>query len=134
MVNVVRAVGGDPDDSYINLWMRLWVLAEVSIGVSITGTFSLPKFIEAEGPKLRGVFLRLTRPLTFGRRSGIPVQWKEDARVAAQEQEPGNTFALNEHSSKSHLVVSTKHDHDVERCPSYEDFHNYQNCYRNGSL
>ena len=124
MVYVLRAVGGDPDNSYHNLWKGLWVLAEVSIGVSITGTFLLPKFIEAEGPKLRSVFLRLTRPLTFGRRSEIPVQRKEDARIASQERGPDNTFAMNEYSSQKNLVASTKHDRDVERCHSYEDFHN----------
>ena len=123
MVNLVRAVGVNPDDSYINLWMRLWVLVEVSIGVSITGTFSLPKFIEAEGPKLRGVFLRLTRPLTFRRRSRIPAQWKKDERVTSQEGEPDDTFAMNEYSSERNLVASTNQDRDVERCPSYEDVH-----------
>ena len=72
MVNVVRSVI-NPDDSYINLWMRLWVIGEVSIGVSITGIFSLSKFIEAEGPKLRGVFLRLIRLLKLGRWLGTSV-------------------------------------------------------------
>ena len=121
MVYLIRAA--NTDASYNDCWMGLWVLAEVSIGVSISGTFLLPKFFEAEGPKLRGVFSRLTRSLTFRRRSRIPVQWKEDARFASQEQEPDNTFAMNEHSSKNNLVAPTKHDRDVERCPSYEDFH-----------
>ena len=110
-----------PDDSYNEFWMTLWVLAEVSIGVSITGTFSLPKFIEAEGPKLRAIFSRLTRPLMFGRRSADPVQRKEDARVAPQEREPDDTFAMYEHPSQSELVASTNHDRDVERASSHED-------------
>ena len=125
MINVLRAVSGNRDDSYINLWMRLWVLAEISIGVSITGTFSLPKFIEAEGPKLRAVFSRLTRSLTSGSRSSIPGQRKEDIKVAPQEREPDDTFAMYEHSSKSKLVASMNHDRDLEQCASDEDVHDY---------
>ena len=121
MINVIRSVV-NPDDSYISFWRCLWALAEVSIGVSITGTFSLPKFIEAEGPKLRGLFSRLTRPLMLGRRSGIPLQWKGYANVASQKKDSDDTFAMNEQSSERNLVASTNHDRDVERSPSYEDF------------
>ena len=104
MVYLFRNVGdvrSFPDNSYNNYWMSLCVLAEVSIGVSITGTFSLPKFIEVEGPKLRAVFTRLTRPLTLRRRSANPVQGKEDVRVASEERELVDIFAMHEHSSES---------------------------------
>ena len=119
MVYVIRNIENIADNSYNNFWMSLCVLAEVSIGVSITGTFILPKFIESEGPKLRAVFVRLTRPLTFRRRSGIPVQRKEDARVASEEREPDDTFAMHEHSSESDLVAYTNHDYDAEQRPSF---------------
>ena len=125
MVYVARRVGENSDDSYNDFWMIQWVLAEVSIGVSITGTFSLPKFIEAEGPKLRAVCSRLTRPLVFGRRSAVPGQGKEDARIAPQEREPHDTFAMYEHSSESKLVASMINDRDVERCASDEEVHDY---------
>ena len=125
MVYVARGVGENSDDSYNDFWMIQWVLAEVSIGVSITGTFSLPKFIEAEGPKLQAVFSRLTRPLVFGRRSAVSGQGKEDARIAPQEREPHDTFAMYEHSSESKLVASMNNDRDVERCASDEEAHDY---------
>ena len=121
IVNLIRAVGEIADASYHETWMGLWVLAEVSIGVSIIGTFSLPKFVEAEGPKLRGVFSRLTRPLASQPRFGIPMQWKHDAIVASQELQPDDAFTKIEHSSENDLVASTNDDHDVEGRPSYED-------------
>ena len=125
MVYVIRGVDQNSDHSYNDFWMILWVLVEVSIGVSILGTFSLPKFIEAKGPKLRGFFLHLTRPLTFGRRSAAPVQRMEDARVTPEERKSSDTFATYEHSSESKLVAFMNHDRDVERCASDEDVHDY---------
>ena len=124
IVHLVRAVGENADTSYNETLMNLWVLAEVSIGVSITGTFSLPKFVESEGPKLRGVFSRLTRPLTSQHRLGIPMQRKGDARVASQEVQPDDAFTMIKHSAESDLVVSTNDDLDVEGRPSYEDVYN----------
>ena len=125
MIYLVRAEGKNADASHRGYWMILWAIADVSIGVSITGTFSLPKFVEAEGPKLRRIFSRLTRPLTPERRVGIPVQPKEDRGVASQERKPNDMFPATEHSSQSDLIVCTDHDHDLERGPSKEDVHDW---------
>ena len=115
MVYVIRAGGENADISYDDFWQSLCAFVEVSIGVSISGTFSLPKFFEAEGPKLRAVFSRLRGAVTSGRRLGIPLQWKADARVASQELDPDDTFTMIQHSSESKIVASMNYDHDVER-------------------
>lgn len=61
LVYLSRTAGPNADVSYNSAWLGLWALAEISVGVSVTGIFLLPKFVEAEGPKLRGV---LGRPFT----------------------------------------------------------------------
>ena len=134
MVYLLRAARENADDSYDDFCIILWALAEVSIGVSVIGTFMLPKFIEAEGPKLLGVFSRLARPLTSGRRFGVLAQWKEDTMVASQELAPGDKVMMIEHSSESDLGASTNQDHDMERYPSYEGAQNRQDCYQTESV
>ena len=118
MVYTSWAIGEHPDRSYNDLRIVLWVLAEVSIGVTISGTFSLPKFVEVEGPKLRAVFSHLTR-MTSGRGLGLPVQRNEGSGVTSQEQKTDDVLEMVEYSSVSDLGASTNHDHDVERCPSF---------------
>lgn len=120
MVYLLRAARGDADESYNDFWINLWAFVEVSVGISVIGTFMLPKFIEAEGPKLLAVFSRLARPFTSGRRFGVLAQWKEDTMVASQELAPVDKVTMIEHSSEDDLGASTNHDHDMERCSSYE--------------
>ncbi len=54
----------NPDVSYIALGLGLWALTEISISITVTGTFLLPKFLEAKGPQLRNMFSNLVRPFT----------------------------------------------------------------------
>ncbi len=124
MVYVLRAARSHADESYNDFRINIWAFVEVSVGVSVIGTFMLPKFLEAKGPKLLGVFSRLTRPFTSGRRFGVLVQWKGDIMVAPQELAPDDKITMMEHPSESDLEASTNHDDDVERYPSYEAVHN----------
>lgn len=104
------------DVSYNSAWVGLWALAEISVGVSVTGTFLLPKFLEAEGPKLRGV---LGRPFTsLTRISGR--QWK-NLTASSQEGEEvvlnTVTVTMGRHSSsRSDTIASSSlfHDHQDE--------------------
>lgn len=59
---VTRIGQKNADVSYNTAWEGLWALAEVSFGIIVTCTLSLPKFIEAEGTRIRGVFSSLMRP------------------------------------------------------------------------
>ena len=77
-----RMSSSNTDESYNSAWLGLWAFAEISVGVSVSGTFFLPKFLEAEGPKLRGVLGRAFTSLT--RISGR--QWKNPT-VSSQEEE-----------------------------------------------
>lgn len=56
--------GAKADISYNTAWMGLWVLAEISLGIIVSCTFSLPRFVEAEGPRFRTVYRSVTKPLT----------------------------------------------------------------------
>jgi hypothetical protein len=81
IVYVTRLGGENADVSYNTAWQGLWAFAEISLGIIVTCMFSLPKFIEAKGAKLRGVFSNLARPftsLTSGGSFGILMQSRKD--------------------------------------------------------
>ena len=110
------------DVSYNSAWLGLWAFAEISVGVSVTGTFLLPKFLEAEGPKLRGV---LGRPFTsLTRLSGR--QWKSPTASSQGEEEQvvldTVTVMMGRHSSSRSDTISSsslfrhhQEEEDVER-------------------
>ncbi len=124
MVYVLRAARSHADESYNDFRINIWAFVEVSVGVSVIGTFMLPKFLEAKGPKLLGVLSGLTRPLTSKGCFGVLTKWREDEIVAPQELAPDDKITMIEHPSESDLEASTNHDDDVERYPSYEAVHN----------
>lgn len=61
--HVVRMEGKAADASYNALWMTLWAYAEISLGIIVICTLTLPKFIDAKGKKLWGTFTKLARAL-----------------------------------------------------------------------
>lgn len=84
IVYVNRIGGTNADVSYNVGWQALWALAEISFGLTVTGMFSLPKFLEAKGTMLRGFVSSLARPftsLTSGGSSGIIMQSRRDANT-----------------------------------------------------
>ena len=118
IVFLTRMGGDNADVSYNTAWLGLWVFAEIGLGITAACTFLLPKFIEAEGTKLRGVFSSLTRPfssLTRGGSSGIRTQSKSG--TIASEEVTTDTIKMLRHSESD--LPSTHRDHDVERCPSF---------------
>ena len=119
-VDLLHATRKNADESHIDFSINLWVLAEVSVGISVICTFMLPKFIEVEGPKVLSVFSRLARRFNFGRPFRVLAQGKEDTMVALQDLAPGDKIAMFERSSESDVVGSTNEDDGRERCPSYE--------------
>ena len=55
--------GVSADISYNAAWMSLWSYAELSLGILVTCTLSVPKFAEAEGERIRRVYRRFTTPV-----------------------------------------------------------------------
>lgn len=115
IIYLERMGGPNADISYNVCWLGLWVFAEISFGITVTGTFLLPKFIEAEGAKLRGVFSSLTRPLT-SLTSGSSFGASKKDSSASQDVTLDTVTMIGGSESD---VASSHHDLDVERCPSY---------------
>ena len=122
-VYLYRMVGQNGDTSYNSAWLGLWAFAEISLGITVTGTLLLPKFIEAKGTKLRGIFSSLTRPftsLTSWGSSNTLMQAKNDTTTPQEVRL--DTFTMVGDSESG--LVSTEHDQDVEQYSSYEDVSN----------
>ena len=121
IIYLARTGGENPDVSYNALWLGLWALAEISLGITVTGTFLLPKFIEARGTKLRNILSNLIRPftsLTSGMSFEILTQSKKDT-IGSQELILDPIMAR--HSDNS--LVFTNGDQDVERYPNHKGIH-----------
>ena len=54
--------GASADWSYNAAWLSLWSYAELSLGILVTCTLSVPKFVEAEGERIRRACRRITMP------------------------------------------------------------------------
>ena len=55
--------GASADRSYNAAWLSLWSYAELSLGILVTCTLSVPKFAEAEGERIRRACRRITMPV-----------------------------------------------------------------------
>lgn len=64
IIYLTRSGGDNADLSYNITWAGLWAYAEISFGIIVTCTLSLPKFIEAKGVKFHDAFSSFTRPFT----------------------------------------------------------------------
>lgn len=118
IVYVTRIGGENADVSYNTAWQGLWALSEISFGIIVTCTFTLPKFIEAKGAKLRGVFSSLTQPFASLKPSGSfgIMQSKKDS-TASQEVALDRFATIGQ--SESNLPFKNR-DQDTERYPSDE--------------
>ena len=119
LIYLSRTAGPNADVSYNSAWLGLWALAEISIGVGVTGTFLLPKFLDAEGAKVREILGRPVRSLRriSGRR------WKE---LTASSTEGGEeeevvldtvSVVMGRHPSSSRsdmMTSSSSFQHDRE--------------------
>ncbi len=125
IVYVTRIWGTNADVSYNAAWEGLWALAEISFGITVTGTFTLPKFIEAKGTKLRGIVSSLARrfaSLTSGESSRILMQSKDT--TAPQEVTLDRIIMIGNSESD---FASINRDHDIQRYPSYDSTHDPAN-------
>ena len=114
IVYLNRIGAENADVSYNTAWEGLWAFAEISFGLTVTGAFSLPKFIEAKGTMLRGFFSNLTRPftsLTSGGPSGIIMQSRNNTTAPQEATQDTVTMIGGSESSSTHC------DHDIERYP-----------------
>ena len=119
---VSRLAGANADVSYNTAWQGLWVFAEISFGIIVTCTLLLPKFLEAKGPKLRGIFWSLTRPFaSFGSGGsfGILMQSSKDTAGSREAKLDGVVIVERAESETS----STHRDQDIETYPTYESVH-----------
>ena len=122
IVYLSRMSGENADVSYNVCWLGLWVFAETSFGITVTGTFLLPKLIEAKGDKLRVVFSSLTRsfPSLTSRISFAHVTQSKKNIITSQD---GTTDMIAMIGRSESDVGPMNRDQDVERCPSYESVH-----------
>ena len=116
IVYVSRIGGENADVSYNTAWQGLWAFAEISFGIIVTCTFTLPKFFEANGTKLRGVLSSIIRPFT-SLTSGGSFGSKKDT-TASRDVELDKINIIGQ--SESELAFANR-DHDIERQPSYEN-------------
>ena len=99
VVYLSQMSGSNADVSYNSAWLGLWALAEISVGVSVTGTFLLPKFLEAKGPKLRGLLGRQRRSLFKS-----PIRMSDGTQWRRTKKNPN-------HPSREELVVEMGRHH-----------------------
>ncbi|KAL8914310.1 MAG: hypothetical protein Q9171_001030 [Xanthocarpia ochracea] len=62
IIYTVRMGEEDADFTYNAAWQCFWVYAEISLGIIVTCTLTLPKFIEARGKRLRAMALTISKP------------------------------------------------------------------------
>ena len=124
---VTRLDRSNADVTYNIAWMGLWVYAEISFGITVTGTFLLPKFIEAKGAKLRNVYFSLTRPLTSLTSKlsfGNLLQSRKGTEVTQEVSLDTVTIIGNSEND----LAFTFPDQDTESHPFYGGGHDPANC------
>ena len=58
----LESQGDNQDASYEMAWMGLWSWAEISLGVIVACTLSLPKFVRAKSKEFGSLFSSVARP------------------------------------------------------------------------
>ena len=106
--------------------MGLWVFAEISFGITVTGTFLLPKFIEAKGAKIRNVCFSLTRPLTsFTSKLSFGNLLQSRKGTEATQEVSLDTVTILGNSGND--ISFTNPDQDAESHQSYKGVHDPAN-------
>nr|AUW31341.1 putative ribosomal protein [Cladonia uncialis subsp. uncialis] len=123
MFYVSRVGGANADISYNTAWQGLWAFAEISFGIIVTCTLLLPKFLEAKGAKLRGVFSSLTRPFgSFGSGGSFGILMRSSKDKAGSREATFDRAVMVGRAESE--TSSTNRDQDIEMYPSYEGVHN----------
>ena len=123
IVYLSRMTGDNADVSYNICWLGLWVFAETSLGITVTGTFLLPKFIEAKGAKLRGIFLSLAPSLPSSLTSKTSFAHVAQLKKNAITSEDGRIDMIAMIGRSESDVSTLNRDQDVERQTSDESVH-----------
>jgi len=121
---VIRLGETNADVSYNSAWQGLWAIAELSLGIIVICTFSLPRFFEARGTMLRNALSSLLQPFT-SLRSGTGLSFR--TRTQSQNDSAGSRGtrpgrATINVPSESDLPLNNR-DSDIESHPSYEGAH-----------
>ena len=120
---VSRLGGANADVSYNTAWQGLWLFAEISFGIIVTCTLLLPKFLEAKGAKLRGIFSSLTRPFaSFGSSGSFSIHRRSSKDKAGSCEATVDSVVMVGRAGSE--TSSTNGDRDIEMCPSSEGVHN----------
>ena len=118
-----RMAGTNADISYNTAWAGIWVFAEVSFGIIVTSTLFLPKFIEAEGTKLKNLASSLWRPFTsFTSEGSFGILSQSNKHSNAAQEVPLDTVRIIGRSEGD--LSFTNPEQDIERNLSCENVHN----------
>lgn len=119
MIYVRRVEGENADVSYNTAWQGLSAYAEISFGIIVTCTFTLPKFIEVKGTKVRGFLSSLMRPFTSLRSNGSFGNFMQSKKDSTGSQDVTLDRFNMMGRSESNLPLNNR-DQDTERYPSDE--------------
>ena len=123
IVYLSRMSGENADVSYNICWLGLWGFAEPSLGITVTGTFLVPKFVEAKGAKLRGVFSRLTRFFPLSLTSIISFANVTQLRRNTNTSQDGRLGTIAMIGRSESDASTMNRDQDVGRQASVESVH-----------
>lgn len=62
IIYTLRMGGPNADVSYNAAWQGFWAYAEISLGLIVTCTLTLPRFVEAKGKQLRAIISSISGP------------------------------------------------------------------------
>ena len=119
---VSRLGGANADVSYNTAWQGLWLFAEISFGIIVICTLLLPKFLEAKGAKLRGIFSSLTRIFaSFGSGGSFSFNMRSSKDKAGSCEATVDSVVMV--GSAESETSSTDSDRDIEMYRSSEGVH-----------
>lgn len=123
IVYINRSQRKNADVSYNVLWESLWSSVEISFGIIVTCMFTLPKFIEAKGAKIRMFCSSLMWPLKFFRSEYLRCLFQRSKNNAPSEGMTINRVDTSDHSAGD-ISISNR-DQDLENGPSEDDSYEF---------
>lgn len=120
---VIRFQKKGADVSYNVLGAGLWASAEISLGIIVICVFTLPKFIEARGAKIRAICWSLTRPLMSCMSGSFGHLTQSNKNTTASQGTTLNGVDTSGHSARD--LSFANRDQDLESHPSQEDIYDF---------
>ena len=103
----VRGSEANADFTYNFAWVGLWAFAENALGIIVICAFTLPKFIEARGKKVRSFLSSLIRPFTSYGSSLLSHRRTNGSRVRREDSDVENLFILDQNGRNAEHTVRT---------------------------